>query len=229
MHLCYTVTMVTVGDEIMKINLREYDLFIGLEDNEYDLISKSSTIISYKQGEIIHFEEDICEAIELIITGNIKAEQVGFEGNVLVVREFEVGSYIGTNVLYSSSNQYMLHIVASKDSSLYKIPKLTIESLLKNANFRLKYLRLISDNTMYFGKHIKLSYRQTLRQKIINFLKEQRLIQKSNVIRLNMSKTNLAMIFGVERTSLSRELQKMKIDGVIDFNRLTITINKDIY
>ncbi|MDD3712802.1 MAG: Crp/Fnr family transcriptional regulator [Candidatus Izemoplasmatales bacterium] len=210
----------------MKINLLECNLFKGLDEKDYDLIAKSSIITHYKQGDIIHFEEDVCEAIELIISGNVKAEQVDLDGNVLVVREFKPGSYIGTNAIYSTINQYMLHIVASEDSSLYRIPKYTVETLLKNERFRLRFLTLISDNTMHFGKHIKLSYRQTLRQKIINFLKEQQLIQKSNIIRLNTSKTNLAMIFGVERTSLSRELQKMKKDGFIVFNRSTITIMK---
>jgi DNA-binding FadR family transcriptional regulator len=76
---------------------------------------------------------------------------------------------------------------------------------------------------MYFGRHIKQSYRKSLREKIITFLEEQILKQHSNTISLNMSKTNLAMIFGVERTSLSRELQKMKNESIIDFDRNTIT------
>lgn len=208
----------------LKINLSDYDLFEDLEEKDYDLIAKSSFFTAYKQGEIIHFEEDVCEAIELIISGYVKAEQVDINGNVLVVREFEEGSYIGTNAMHASINKYMLSIISAKDSLLYKIPKFVVENLLKNANFRIKYLKLISDNTMHFGKRIKLSYRQTLRQKLINFLREQQIIQKNNVINLNMSKTNLAMIFGVERTSLSRELQKMKNDCIIEFDRSTITI-----
>jgi CRP-like cAMP-binding protein len=51
-------------------------------------------------------------------------------------------------------------------------------------------------------------------------------IQNSNRIQLGITKKALAERIGVQRTSLSRELAKMKADGLIDFDDKTITLLK---
>ncbi|WP_346898573.1 helix-turn-helix domain-containing protein [Clostridium sp. UBA7503] len=49
-------------------------------------------------------------------------------------------------------------------------------------------------------------------------------IQKSNVIKLKVTKKDLAEKFGVQRSSLSRELNKMRKDGLIEYDAYSITI-----
>lgn len=49
-------------------------------------------------------------------------------------------------------------------------------------------------------------------------------MQKNMVIKLNISKKDLAERFGVQRTSLSRELNKMRKDGILDFDAKSISI-----
>jgi CRP-like cAMP-binding protein len=51
-------------------------------------------------------------------------------------------------------------------------------------------------------------------------------IQNSNRIQLGITKKALAERIGVQRTSLSRELAKMKADGLIDFDDKTISLLK---
>ena len=45
---------------------------------------------------------------------------------------------------------------------------------------------------------------------------------------LTVSKKSLAEIIGVQRTSLSRKLQKMKRDGLIEYDTKSISINKTL-
>ena len=48
--------------------------------------------------------------------------------------------------------------------------------------------------------------------------------QNSNIIKLNMTKKALAERIGVQRTSLSRELAKMREDGLIEFTPVSISL-----
>ena len=43
-------------------------------------------------------------------------------------------------------------------------------------------------------------------------------------INLKTTKKSLAQRFGIERSSLSRELNKMRSDGLVEFDARTITI-----
>ncbi|NLF36535.1 MAG: winged helix-turn-helix domain-containing protein [Clostridiaceae bacterium] len=86
------------------------------------------------------------------------------------------------------------------------------------------YLENISDNAFILGDRIRGYVKTTLRQILTNYLKKQSNIQKSNTIKLNMTKKELALLLGVQRTSLSRELAKMRNDKLITFNKNEIKI-----
>ncbi|MGL5717165.1 MAG: Crp/Fnr family transcriptional regulator [Paraclostridium sp.] len=74
----------------------------------------------------------------------------------------------------------------------------------------------------------KLSIK-TVRECIVDFLIYQYNIQQSNVIELDRSKKELAEEFGIQRTSFSRELNKMKKEGLIDYDYKSIKIiNSDL-
>ena len=65
---------------------------------------------------------------------------------------------------------------------------------------------------------------KSIKESIIEFLNYEYYSQKSKEIKLNMTKKELAERLGIQRTSLSRELNKMKKDGLIDYDAHSITI-----
>ncbi len=55
------------------------------------------------------------------------------------------------------------------------------------------------------------------------------ILKKVLKLKLRLTKKSLAEKFGVQRTSLSRELNKMREDGLIDYDAYSITIiDKDL-
>ncbi len=67
---------------------------------------------------------------------------------------------------------------------------------------------------------------RSLREKILSYLQVQVQRQGDGEIELMESKKALAERFGVQRTSLSRELKKMKDEGLIDYDTKGIQILK---
>ena len=65
---------------------------------------------------------------------------------------------------------------------------------------------------------------KTIRESVISYLNYERKKQNSNIIKLNITKKALSERIGVQRTSLSRELAKMREDGLIEFNPVSITL-----
>ena len=60
----------------------------------------------------------------------------------------------------------------------------------------------------------------------MNYLNYESKKQNSNCIKLNITKKAIAEKIGVQRTSLSRELAKMRKDGLIQFDSDMITLLK---
>lgn len=67
---------------------------------------------------------------------------------------------------------------------------------------------------------------KTIRECILNYLSYESKLQNSNQIQLSISKKELADRIGVQRTSLSRELSKMRDEGIIDYDRNSIILIK---
>ena len=97
---------------------------------------------------------------------------------------------------------------------------------LHDYNFTLHYIKSISQNSQGINQKIAMFTQRTLRENIMDYFKQQTIIQKSSVILLPMSKRQLADYLGVQRPSLFRELKKLKEEGIIEINNRTITIKK---
>ena len=100
------------------------------------------------------------------------------------------------------------------------------ELFCNNPSFLRTYLELTSDRAFILGDKIKHYINKTIRESIMNYLNYESKKQKSNHIKLNITKKALAERIGVQRTSLSRELAKMRKDGLILFDTDSITLLK---
>lgn len=93
-----------------------------------------------------------------------------------------------------------------------------------NHEFLRSYLEYVSDHTVILGDRIKHYVNRTIRDSIISYLDYECKKQNSSTIKLNMTKKALAERIGVQRTSLSRELAKMREDGLIKYDSMTIEL-----
>ena len=204
----------------MKTNLDLFDIFNCLTTTEKELLSSNLIIRLYHKDEFVHFEGDICDNLEMIHNGSIHIEQLDIEGNAKTVQEYSTGSFFGLNFLFSSNKYFLMNVIASSDTIILSVKKdIIIKFIDGNREFRYKFIKIVSDNTRRMGMKIKTDFRVTLRDKIINYINAESTKQQSEYIVFHTTKTGLAKEFGVERTSLSRELQKMKKLKILDYDR----------
>lgn len=181
--------------------------------------------VSYEKGSVIHFDGDKCSKLEIILSGKIVIERIDQSGDLLTITEFYQDDILGGNLIFSKNPCYPMTITAQQSSVLLEISKdLLFELCFSNRSFLENYLELISDNALLLGDKIKHYVNRSIRESLINFLKYEYKKQSTHKIKLSISKKALAEKIGVQRTSLSRELKKMKNDGLIDFNADFITI-----
>lgn len=182
-------------------------------------------IKSYKKDNILHFEGEKCSKLEIILDGEVVVEQINESGSLLHVSRFISDDILGGNILYSSNPYFPLTVSTTVTTTILSVEKDTLTNLLnKDLELLLTYLSFVSDHTSVLGDKIKSYVDKTIRESIVNFLTYESKKQKSNVVNLNISKKALAAKMGVQRTSLSRELAKMRDEGLIIFDAKTITI-----
>ncbi|WZL72369.1 Crp/Fnr family transcriptional regulator [Clostridiaceae bacterium 35-E11] len=186
----------------------------------------SYNLSHYKKGSIIHFENEICSSWDIVLKGEVIIQKIDKKGNVLTVTEFGMGDNLGGNLLFSKFPYYPMSVLAKTDTAILHINKDFVLQLCQNSKqFLLQFLTCISDKTAILTNKIKSISMKSIRESIIDFLNYEYYSQKSTRIKLHMTKKELAERLGIQRTSLSRELNKMKKDGLVDYDAHSITIH----
>jgi CRP-like cAMP-binding protein len=182
-------------------------------------------ISTYGKNNIIHFSGEVCRGLEIILSGQVSVERIDEAGNLMTIAEFYGGEILGGNLLFSKKPYYPMTITARQPTIVLTIDK---ERLLKlfsaNSVFLRSYLEFVADHTTILGDRIQHYVGKTIRECIIAYLEHERQKQNSNTILLPITKKAWAERIGVSRTSLSRELAKMKKDGLIIYDSKSVTL-----
>lgn len=182
-------------------------------------------IVSYNKNSVVHFDGEMCLSLDIILSGKVVINRIDESGNLLTISEFLSNDILGGNLMFSKNPYYPMTVTTQLPSVLLEIDKeLLFEIFCKNAEFLRTYLEFVSDHAFILGDKIKHYVNKTIRESIMNFLDYESKKQNSKFIRLDITKTALAEKIGVQRTSLSRELAKMKKDGLIEFDAKSIKL-----
>ncbi|NBJ17031.1 MAG: Crp/Fnr family transcriptional regulator [Dehalobacter sp. 4CP] len=187
----------------------------------------SFRICSHNKNNIVHFSGDVCLKLDIILSGKVIVERIDESGNLMTIAEFFSNEILGGNLLFSKNSHYPMTITAKQPTIILEIEKERLFTLLSyNHDFLKSYLEYVSDHAMILGDKINHDVNKTIRESIMSYLDDERKIQNSDHIKLNLTKKALAEKIGVQRTSLSRELAKMRNDYLILFDKNSITILK---
>ena len=201
--------------------------FLSDEDILTNLKSGKFKVTSYKKSSVVHFDGERCSKLEIILFGKVAVDRIGESGDLLTISEFYNDDILGGNLLFSKNPYYPMTISTQLPTNILEIEReVLFELLCNNPIFLRTYLELTSDRAFILGDKIKHYINKTIRESIMSYLNYESKKQNSNHIKLNTTKKALAEKIGVQRTSLSRELAKMRDDGLILFDTDSITLLK---
>ena len=200
-----------------------------LQDLDQEMVSRNLldgrfSFTRYGEGNIVHFSGEPAQKLEIILSGEVIIERIDENGNLMVIAKFGEGDLLGGNLIFSSTPYYPLMISTTRPATILEIGREYLFELLStNAAFLSRFLGYISDHSAVLSGQINQYINRSIREAVTSFMEYEMQRQESNVIRLEMTKKELARRFGVRRTSLQRELAKMRDDGLLEFDSETIT------
>lgn len=219
---------------VSQVNIDNYikallslNLFGGFSQNELVKLFGVSRyrIVHYNKGQIVHLQNEICHTMDIVLGGRISVQKIDEEGNVLKITVFSNGDVLGANLLFSSRNSYPMTVVAESGTVILHIYKeLILELSQTNVRFMTGLMIVISDRTLVLTDKIDAISLKTIRQRIVDYLRYEYYLQKSTILYMAISKKDLAERLGIQRSSLSRELNKMRKDGLLEYKTRAITL-----
>jgi len=210
--------------------LKQCILFKDMNYVDIDNFLKVSnfTFKKYFKGNLVVLEDSKCEELGILRKGLLEVQSLYSSGKSLTLNRLKPAEIFGEIILFSKSNKFPSTIKAIEDSEIMFIKKANLMNCLSNCHrFMENFLTLLSDRLFMLNKKIKMLTMENIRQKIVDFLREEYKKQKSTNIKVPLSRLEMAEHMGIQRPSLSRELSRMREEGIIEFDKEFIVV-KDL-
>ena len=210
--------------------LRETELFkdVSLENLLNLFKTLHYKIEKYSKSDIIFIEGDECENLGIILEGTIEIQKIDSNGKIMTIATFNPGDVFGEMLIFSEGHKFPMTVVSKVNSTVMHLSKDSVIKICQSqTSFLYSFLRMICNKALILNTKLKEVTLKTIRQQICEFILMQSKKQGSSTIKLNMTKREWADIIGVQRPSLSRELIKMKEEGIIDYEK-DIVLIKDM-
>lgn len=207
--------------------IKNCNLFQQLDKEEIEAICDTlpHKIVKYAKGETIFDEGEHCEALGLVLKGKIELSTFFVSGDVSNLITLGPSDIFGEAILFSPKDDYPISITAVTACEILYLNKQTlIHTMEEHPIFLENYLNLLSRKLLFLNDKFKLLSLSTIRGKIAHVLIKLSKEQNSMTVKLPFSKEKMALHICTRRPSLSRELSKMKHDGLIDYDKSIVKI-----
>ncbi len=196
---------------------------IGMADNEFPA-DMQYYIKFFEKNKLIYRQDDLCDALNILMSGSVKTEMITENGNLLGIDIITAPRPLAPAFLFSGNNRFPVNVTAIEDIEILSIPKNEVLRLMtSNPNFMQQFLTHNANRTQFLTNRLQLLSIKTIKGKIAHFLLEQSDLQ-GNTFQIQRNQTELAYFFGVARPSLARSLSEMVEEGIISINKKEYTI-----
>lgn len=180
---------------------------------------------SYRKGEILARQGDVCNRLIILTRGSVRGEMIDYSGRLIKVEDISAPRAIAPLFLFGEENRYPVEVTANESTEVIEIPKSSVLTLFrKNERFLENYMNLSANYARTLSDKLFFMSFKTIRQKIASYLLRLHKQQQQPKITLDRSQQELSDYFGVSRPSFARELARMQEDGILIANRKEITI-----
>ena len=183
---------------------------------------------SYDKGNIIIDTGDKVESIYIILNGKIEISKEYDDTRKNIVNILESGEIFAEAIALSTNKISPITAISLNKSELIKINiKYIFDNNLEKNNkniFIENLLKIISDKNKFLSIKNDILSQKSLRSKIILYLKYMSNMQKSKKITVPYSRDKLAEFISADRSALSRELNRLAKEKIIELNGNKINI-----
>lgn len=184
----------------------ENNILLNLSKDEKKLLE----VKTLKKNEILFREDEKCESVSIVVSGEVKISTTSFEGQELIYNVLHKNDVFGNNLIFSDDPFYKGDVIATKDSTIVVIKRNNLVLLLQsNKEFMISYLNAQSNFSKKLNSTIKLLSYSSAEERLRFYLFNQ-----NGKIEFK-SVSELAGILHLQRETLSRLLTKLEKENVI--------------
>lgn len=207
--------MKKINNQIFEeINLEEYK----------DMLSCGCTrIAKYKKHDVIFHTGVKTDEFGIVLLGEIYIENIDFWGNRIILHHIKAQDVFAETYAFCKAPM-MVDVISARDSEILFI---NINNLLCDDNKHKSWYAKVLYNFLILSTNKNLAWSnrvfcispKNIRTRVMNYLSLEAVKCGNNEIIIPFNRQQMADYLNLDRSALSKELGRMKKDGILDFHK----------
>lgn len=223
-----------VGDIMVEnylYQLKKNTLFKNIESSQIlELMNKlKPKIVRYKADEVVVLAGSTLNELGVVVFGEVSVTKTTPNADVTLLNNLKEGELFGEIVALSGDAKSPVSVVAKSDCTIVFLNPSMFFSMdgsqcSAHAQFIQNAVMTLAKKALTLNRKIDYLVIKSLRGKVCAVLSDFYEERKNTEITLPFNRNDFADLLNVSRPSLSRELGRMKDDGLINFKGKKIEI-----
>jgi len=213
------------------LTLQKNVLFAGLREEQFAeaLQHFDAHTRRYQKGEYLHYAGNALTRFGLVLQGGVQVYRDDIGGNRQILANVSPGETFGESMCLLKVEEQPISIAAIQDSKILWMKTDWMSAVCASCTpFRHqlmhRFLSMLAERTLIMNDRIQILSKNSLRAKLITFFSQCAHKYGGDRFVIPFDRADMAAYLGVDRSALSRELSKMKAEGLIDYDKNRFTL-----
>ena len=206
-------------------------LFMGIDPSDMEGMFGciGYHVKEYQKGEIIAFEEENINHVGVVLSGSVDMLKEDVWGNrTMLVRTYPQDIF-GETFACGEDSLSMVTFAAAENCRILFLPFSRVMHTCSHAcqfhqTLVENMVRMIARKNRELMRKVEVVSKKTLREKILAYLSIQAQAQGSRKFEIPLGRVEWAEYLNADRSALTRELAKMKEEGILDYRKNSFEI-----
>lgn len=186
-------------------------------------------IESYKRNEYITLMGDDFTGVGIVLEGEVLLAKENAAGNRVIIDVVEPGEIFGEMIAFAQKKVWPVTAIAQSPCTVMFMPPDKIvgecpKMCVSHRQLIMNMLSVVSEKAINLNRKVEYLAMKSLRAKLSRFLLEQYKKAGKTMFVMPLNRSELSDFLNVSRPSLSREMCRMRDEGIIDFYRSSVQI-----
>ena len=204
--------------------LKKCALFRNIEEKEIGMLlgCLGAQIRSFSEDDYIFLSGDVVNYVGIVLSGLVEIMKENLAGNKHIVAFLGTSDMFAEGIVCTLKRISPVTVHVKEDTKVLFIPyERIIKSCGSSCNFHISLIQnmmvVLGEKNVNLNRKLELLTLKGMREKIVSYLMNEALERGSAMFQIRLNRTELADYLNVSRTSMCRELARMKDEGLIDF------------
>lgn len=202
---------------------------IAEEDMEKVLSCLSAKMQEYERGSVLFRQGEKMEQMGIVLEGSISLEKEDFWGNRSILAVVEAGEVFGEVYACRKERTLNINVTAQYRTKVLLLDLTPVldrregegpgkeEALYEKLTVNL--VHILADKTWSMARKTEYLSGRGIREKVEAYLSAQAQMAGEGDFIIPLNRQELADFLAVDRSALSRELGKMRREGILDYRK----------